>query len=880
LKKGMTVTSDSRMGRIETACYAGSLYEAKRFSLSRFLDGVLSRVEISDEAVEELRQLSQKGLLVYAQKNSSQLNALILRNVLTRKRIETPLYCHAINMFLWQPFSMALKCLFSRFFNLLFRKDSRNPFKTEYLKQLTLHGKSSIVYLRDSEFLGGPYVKDPLIQLLHAQKETETPVFIVPVFFSYGRRREKKDRTIVEILFGQLESPGALRRIITFFRYSKKACIILAKPLNLAEYLEKEDQRSAESMSYNLRRELIDRINEEKRAAFGPVLKSREELMVAVLRDTFLVKDMEEMAVKEHKDSKTVFKEAKKYLKEIAADYNDVYIDIWDKILTWLWNNIYDGVVVDREGLARIKDISKRMPFVIIPCHRSHIDYLLLSYVFEKSGIQLPFVAAGTNLMFWPAGPIFRRSGAFFIRRSFKGNVLYGEVFAKYIKVLLKEGLPIEFFIEGGRSRTGKMVVPKYGFLSMVAQAYQEGISSDVAIIPVFIGYDRVMEEKSYLEEIGGGQKAKEKATDVIRSGGLLRKRYGRVYVNIGEAIFLRSYMASLEKSFNAMTVEERQSFYRKIGYEVVGEINKVSVVTPFALMAAALLCHYRRGISQNDLMDITNELYDYLAYRNVKFSSTFANRERAIADALSLMEESGLISKMGVEEEDKEEDVEEIVYSLGDDKRLNLEYYKNNILHFFIPLSFVATSILSTSEDTVPLYRIMEDYKFFKRLFKNEFIFDDKVDDVDEVNQVLNYMHDRGMITGQERGTEAWIEVKGKGRLNLRPFAGLIHNYIESYWVVIRGCSYVKKGPRMEREFTKKIQQLGTRMYKKGEIMRAEALSAPNYQNAVKFLRDSEILYRLQVRDKKDKKETPFCSLTDDRSKIELLRQRLFKFL
>ena len=273
-------------------------------------------------------------------------------------------------------------------------------------------------------------------------------------------------------------------------------------------------------------------------------------------------------------------------------------------------------------------------------------------------------------------------------------------------------------------------------------------------------------------------------------------------------------------------------------------------------------------------------ELHNYLVYRNVKFSSTFTYRERVVTDALALFEQSGIIVKMGVEEEDEKEEVEEIVYSLDEDKRLNLEYYKNNILHFFVPLSFVATSILSTSEDTVPLYQIMEDYRFFKKLFKNEFIFDDKTDDVDEVNQVLNYMHDRGMIAGEECGNKAWIEVKGKGRLNLRPFAGLIHNYIESYWVVIRGCSYIKKGSRAEREFTKKIQQLGTRMYKKGEIMRAEALSSLNYQNAMKFLRESEILMVSQASDKKDKKETSFYSLTEDRNKIESLRQRLFKFL
>ncbi len=888
MKDPMTVTPESMARKAETTdCYGGSFYDQKRFSLGRFLDGLLQRVDLADETAEQLRDLSRKGVVVYAQKNSSQLNALILREVLARNGIETPVYCHAINMVLWQPFARALKCIFSRFFNRVFKRNSQDPYKTEYLKRVTLDRRSSLIYLRDSEFLGSPYVKDPLSQLVLAQKEMDVPIFIVPVVFSYGKRREKKDKTIVEIFFGELENPDPLRRVITFYRYSKKASVITASPVNLAEYLETANPRSYESLSYHLRRDLIDRINEEKRANVGPVLKSREELIVTVLRDTYLVKAMEAQATEEKKDFKVIFKEAKKYLKEIAADYNDIYIDIWDKLLTWLWNNIYDGVVVDREGLARIKDVSKRMPFVVVPCHRSHIDYLLLSYVFEKSGIQLPFVAAGTNLTFWPAGPIFRKSGAFFIRRSFKGNVLYGNVFEKYVKVLLKEGLPIEFFIEGGRSRTGKMVIPKYGLLSMIIQAYHEGISGDIAVIPVYIGYDRVMEEKAYLEELGGVPKAKEKATDVIRSGGLLRKRYGRVYVNIGEFIFLKSYMAALEKTLDDMTVAERQSLYRKIGYEIVGEINKVSVVTPLALVAAGLLCHYRRGMSHSDLLEIVDAFYDYLAYRNVKFASTFANRERAVADVLALIEQSGLISKMGVEEEDEEDDVEEIVYSLGDDKRLNLEYYKNNILHFFVPISFVATSILSTSEDRVSLYRIMEDYKFFKRLFKNEFIFDDKVDDVEEVNQVLNYLHDRGMIAGEERGSEAWIEVKGRGRRNLGPYAGLIHNYIESYWVVIRGCSYLKKRAKAERDFNKKIQQLGTRMYKKGEIMRAEALSSSNYQSAVKFLRESEMMMVSQEkekrdrRDKKEKKDVQIYSLTGgDRRKIEQLRQRLFKFL
>ena len=598
--------------------------------------------------------------------------------------------------------------------------------------------------------------------------------------------------------------------------------------------------------------------------------------MAMTLRDEGLVRFMGDHASAAKKDLPAVQKEARKYLEEIAADYVDFYIELWDKALTWLWNNVYDGVVVDREGLVRVRDISRRMPCVIIPCHRSHIDYLLLSYIFYKHNIPLPFVAAGTNLMFWPLGHIFRKAGAFFIRRTFGSDFLYRQVMETYIKTLLGLGYPLEFFIEGGRSRTGKMVMPKYGMLSMVIQANMDR-HRELAIIPVFIGYDRVMEETAYLQELGGASKEKERATSVIKSGKLLNKRYGRVYVNVGEPIYVHTYLQAQEKPLESMDMDERRSLYRKMSYEVVSEISRVSVVTPFALVAAALLCHYKRGLTRNDLLEIIHELFHYLAAHGVPIASTFANPERAIQEALDQFKSMGLISEMGAEE-GEEDEFSEIVFSLAEEKRLHLEYYKNNILHFFVPLSFVAASILSKTEDVIPLVTLMEDYKFFKRLFRHEFIFDHRKGDAEEVHEALAYLLDRGMIVGLEKGDEAWIEVKGKGRMYLRPYAGLIQNYIESYWVVTRGSSYLKKGMRTDKEFLKLVQKLGTRMYKKGEILRNEAQSVSNYQNAMMALLDEEVLNAVERKEKKEMKI--FYSLTENKGRIEALRQRIFRFL
>jgi glycerol-3-phosphate O-acyltransferase len=423
------------------------------------------------------------------------------------------------------------------------------------------------------------------------------------------------------------------------------------------------------------------------------------------------------------------------------------------------------------------------------------------------------------------------------------------------------------------------MVMPKYGLLSMILQAFQEKACENLAAIPVYIGYDRVIEEKAYLKELGGAPKEKEKTTDMIRSGKLLRKRYGRVYMNVGEPILLKSYLAAQEKPIEEMTIAERQSLYRRIGYTIVGAINKVSVVTPFALTSSGLLCYDRRGISLGELREVLTLFFDYLSSQKVSFAMTFADREKAVGEALNLFDQSGLISRMGAEEEEEEE-IEEIVYSLEDDKRMNLEYYKNNILHYFLPVSFVATSVLASPEDMVPVNRIRDDYAFFKRLFRHEFIFDDQKDDIEEIMETLSYLRDRGMIAGFDKEEKAWVEVKGRGRTNLLPFAGLIHNYMESYWVVVRGCYYLRKGPKAERDWLKNIRGLGERMYRKGEIRRAEALSQSNYQSAIRYLQDVNIISVAEVPEKGDKKFTRRYALTENKVQMESFRRRLFKFL
>ena len=555
--------------------------------------------------------------------------------------------------------------------------------------------------------------------------------------------------------------------------------------------------------------------------------------MAAVLRAPGLQRAIERLSRAGEGDEKTLQERARQYLLEIAADYDERWLNIWEKVLRLLWRIIYDDFVVDQRGLEKIREISRKMPFVIVPCHRSHLDYLIISYILYRHGIPLPFVAAGDNMNFWPLGYIFRQSGAFFLRRSFQGNDLYADVFETYVETLLREGASIEFFIEGGRSRTGKMLMPKYGMVSMLVRAYQERVCDDLALIPVYIGYDRIVEENAYLKELQGVLKRRESMLDVIKHSKIMMHCYGRVYVNFGNPLFLKS--ALRQKSFAGIADDDKQLLYRNISHAVVSEINRVSVATPASLVAASLLCHSGKEIRGDLLRATFTLLYDYLSHRKANFAPALAAREEAVPVALELFSRWGFLLPKSTRKEKKGF---EGSYLLPDDKRLNLEYYKNTLIHHFLPVGLAALSVLSCREKEIAYSSIKDDCIFLKRLFSEEFILGG--DEDIEITESLAYLEEQGVITGAEGNV---VGKNDRAKEVLGTFSGLLRSYLESYWVVLNACSPGENKSAGGKNGLPYIRQWAYEMHKIGDIKRAESMSDANYNNALKFLRGEGII-------------------------------------
>jgi len=809
--------------------------------ITSFLGALLHKFSSKASFLESqqrlLTDLDEKGLLIYAVKYRSQLDFLFLNSRLPQAGLRPPTFAFDMRPFLWLPATKAIRLIFSFLRHYLKEGAFPNPYQSGYYRDLVLHQKPSVLFLVGK---AGYYrrfgftERDPLHLLIETQRQMETPIILVPSLIFHGKKPEKQHKGILDIFFGDKVRPGSLRKLLTFIRNYKNNILEVAEPLDVKEWLASQQSQNSTrtEVAFKLRREIIDRIDRHRRVVTGPVMRSRWEIKEIILHNKDLQKRMERRARSNNKSIEEVRREADGYLDEVATDLNLTYIQISERILTWVWNTIYDGIDLDVDSLDMVKRAAQKAPIVYVPCHKSHIDYLVLSYLLYRHNLNLPYVAAGKNLAFWPVGPFFRKSGAFFIRRSFRGQRFYTDVFAAYIKTLVNEGHNLEFFIEGGRSRTGKLVLPKLGLLAILMQAVEEGYCDDLVFVPCAINYDRVLEEGAYLKEVKGSSKKKETLAQLVRARGVLKKRYGRVYVQFAPPMSVKSYMDRFDLDFDTMKPKERHAMYRDFAWRIIHNINEASMITPFALVAAVILTTSKRGISLAEIKLITHNYFDYLQHQGGHLASTFQDLDKTLQDTLTLMEKSKWLELLADEDETDEE---ERIYTVDDGDRLHLEYYKNNMIHCLLPASYISSAILTKEAFTFDLEGIEDDLLFFRDFFKFEFVYDADENLKDTIDQVLSYFITQGFIT-KENSQENTYRISHQGLKALSCFTGLLRSYFESYWIVLRATKYLSKKSYSEKDFLKKITSLGNKLYKLEIVERFESISRITFENALKF--------------------------------------------
>jgi glycerol-3-phosphate O-acyltransferase len=817
--------------------------------LARFLGRLSSRVKIGDDVQRRLEEFSSQGKVIYALKHRSSLDFMFFRRRLEGTGLPPPTMALSMSLFIFQPLKRHFKILFSYLLHWFEYGKLRDPLNRSYFIRRLDEGAGIMLFLIDAPGLTQRLLhpeRDPFFLLVKRYRESGDTLIVVPLMLMFEKGPEREEKGLFDIFFGPKDRPGRLRRLVQHLFYRDQAFVEMADPVTVGWFVDRESSRGLEdeALAYELREHLIGHVNRQKKVIIGPILKSRPQLMEHVLRDPALNRQMEELSREEDREIGKVRREAAGYLDEMAADYSQSMVEFLHRVLTWVWNNLFDGIEVDEQGLGRAREAAKRNPVVYVPSHKSHIDYLVLSDVLFNRNLVPPHIWAGINLSFFPLGYIFRRGGAFFVRRTFRGNRLYAEVVMRYLKILFAEGFNLEFFIEGGRSRTGRVLIPRFGVLKYIVRAFQEGAARDINFVPVSIGYDQLLEEGEYLQEMHGIKKPKSSPLEMLRNRHLIRQRYGHIYINFGEPISLKGHLEKMEK-------EEENRVYEDLAIQIVRTINRFSIVTPFSLVAAALLTRPQQGIMHEDLLDILALYYQYLLEEDAILSQSFENFERAMEEAISLYCQRSLI------ERDDELGGGDRFYTIHPDRRLSLEIYRNYLLHLMFPGAFYALSLLSQDHEAGE-DKLNSDYEFLKELFKYEFVYPDEDTEEKQRKRALAYFEH-----ARHFGDAGRFTLTEKGRRELAYFSALVANFIESYWIVLRALSSLPEEIYAEKDLIQRLARFGERLYKIGEVRRPESMSRLNYASALRFFEDKGLIVRkdnrVEINSDADKMLTPF---------------------
>lgn len=858
------------------------------FLMRSLLGRLLKSVDFARRIIDSLRDAEERGTVVYVMKTRSLIDYLFFNLAFLQHGLRLVRFANGVRTRMARGLFKGLAAVV--------RGRRGLPDDVDCMQALVGAGEPTTLFLREPRGREADqiaYALPYLERLVHMQRRSRRSIWLVPKLLIWEKRPDRARPTVFDDVFGSRQSPTFIKKLIYVIQNFWQSFLNLGHPtvqltsaVNLKDFVAERTELSDIKIAQELRAQLADALQREEKVVVGPWVKSAAKMRSEILADQRVQNRLRERGLN-FNDFKTS-KRAKEIIDEIAADFSPLAIKAFSALLHPIWNTMYDGMEVDLEGLSRVRETARDKRLVIVPSHKSHIDYLALSYIFYNHGLIPPHIAAGVNLSFWPLGPIFRRAGAFFLRRSFAGDDLYAVLFSAYLIKLLEEGFFIEFFIEGTRSRTGKLAPPKYGMLNMIVEAFREGNVDQLAFIPVSVGYEKIIEGDSYRKELEGSEKKSESLGGLLKTPQVLRSRYGRVYVEFGEPVDLGQFIDAYHADRDAIPKEELERTVRRLAYRIIHEINDVTTVTPSALAALIILNATTRAIDVERLVTEAGFVIGYLRERGVRMSRTINDAINARSAALlanvlpepgpesfnefdrayleqdghldaehasddaqttlghairaSIVESLQLLKDNKLIEEEVVED--EYYYAVRDDRRVELAFYKNNIVHYFADdaVFAVATAAAANDEGLADIDTARDYARFLSRMLKYEFCFNERREFESVFQNALQNAEEEGWVRDlQDEGRDE-IELPAKRPGGFEFIRGLLVPLLESYLLAARSVS--EQDAWIDpKALAKRAVALGRGAHMRGELHYAESRAQSTIETAVKIYREWGLL-------------------------------------
>ncbi|MDA0827319.1 MAG: glycerol-3-phosphate 1-O-acyltransferase PlsB [Proteobacteria bacterium] len=502
---------------------------------------------------------------------------------------------------------------------------------------------------------------------------------LIPVSIYWGHQPDRALSLWKVLLSDQWASTSKFRKILCIALTRRHILVHFGDPLDVDELTN--DLPSAALKTKRIHRLLRRHFKSQKQSIIGPDLSHRRTLLDELLAAPAVDAAIMTVAEASERPRHRVAAQAYRYASEIASDQSYRVIRFFSIILTWLWNRLYNGIEVSH--LERVRAVSDNAEIVYVPCHRSHIDYLLLSYVLYHNGLALPHIAAGINLNLFLVGPLLRRAGAFFMRRSFKEDLLYKTVFDEYIHLLLSKGYSLEYFVEGGRSRTGGMLTPRPGMINMTLRGYYRDHHRDIQFVPVYFSYERVLEISSYLDERKGHQKKTESLRDLFGVFRYFKLDFGQVSVNFGEPISLEQFLSMrVDSDLEMIEPDKHKAICRELGHHIVQGINAAIPVNPTQILATLFVHAGHLEIPEERLR------------RQLRFLTTLieADQISSIFDQSDAQIIDYFLSTSGAERQLRDG---EPMITITPGGLIDMRYYSNSVTHLFVLPSLIANRLI-----------------------------------------------------------------------------------------------------------------------------------------------------------------------------------------
>jgi len=514
---------------------------------------------------------------------------------------------------------------------------------------------------------------------------------LVPIAVFWGRSPAKEHSWLKLLLAEDWAASGRIRRFFSMLVHGRQVLVKVSSPVSLRQLVD--EGLGVERTTRKAARLLRVHFQRQRTATIGPDLSHRRLLLDEVLASPAVRQSIHREMQSSHRSELRVRKRARKIATEIAAHYSHAVVRVLERVFARIWNRLYEGINI--RHFETLDDIAVGAEIIYVPCHRSHIDYLLLSYVIYSRGLVPPHVAAGINLNLPLIGPVLRRSGAFFMRRTFRGDALYTSIFRSYISAILSRGFPVKFFIEGTRSRTGRLLNPKLGLLAMTVESYLRDRRRPVVFVPVYFGYEKLIEGQTFLSELSGKRKQRETFGGALRSLRALRERFGVVHVNFGEPLRLDGMLDQLRPDWSRQELDEYlrpewlDDAVESLGRTIMTAINEAAVVNPVSLASLIVLSMPKRAIVEVELRTQLALLLELL--RRAPYSERTGVTALDPDQIIRHCEDMRWLRR-------RPHPLGDVLY-MDERRALLASYYRNNIVHLFVLPSLVAANLNNRAE-------------------------------------------------------------------------------------------------------------------------------------------------------------------------------------